>query len=68
MPASYDQVVQIQHGAYEAELKLYDIPYNEMVGMLSIRDPEREIIIKLEADDIINIKLAVNEYCEDKQI
>ena len=63
-----DKYVLIQHGAYEATLRLFDIPSGDMVGMLSIRDPEREINIKLEPDDLVNIKLSVVDYCNEKEI
>ena len=63
-----DKIVLVEHGAYRAELKLFDIPYQEMFGMLSIADPQREINIKLEADDIINLKLSIQEYCKDKEL
>jgi hypothetical protein len=63
-----DKIVLVEQGAYRAELKLFNVPYEEMFGMLSIADPEREIFIKLEADDIINLKLSIQEYCEDKEL
>lgn len=54
----------VKHGAYSLCIRLYDEPVNggDMVGMISVSDPEREISIKLTQDDIDNIVRRLAPY------
>jgi hypothetical protein len=61
-----DREVIISHGLYEACIRLFEEPAYEMVGSMSVKNPEGEHLIKLVREDLENIQETINEYLEEK--
>jgi hypothetical protein len=57
-----DQETLISHGLYEGRIRLYEKPSGDMVGMMSVKNPEGEHFIKLTVDDLYNLREMIEDY------
>lgn len=62
MPASQNMIVLIEHGLYRGRIELYEEPAREMVGLMSVQNPEGEHFIKLVREDLENIRETIDQY------
>ena len=66
MPDSRNKIVLINHGLYRGRIELYAEPAVDMVGLMSVQNPEGEHFIKLTREDLENIRETISEYILDE--
>lgn len=62
MPDSRNSITLIQHGLYEGRIELYAEPAVDMVGLMSVKNPEGEHFIKLTKEDLYNIRETIEDW------